>query len=65
MDERFSILETKVAYHEDNLAELNRVLFQQQRQLDAVQQQVKKLSEQLAELGIKADPTPHQKPPHY
>lgn len=64
-EQRFQRLETRVAYQEKELAELNDVVFQQQRALDALGQQVKKMSEQLRELGWTGDDSKDQRPPHY
>lgn len=65
MDERFCILETKVSYHDKDLAELNETVYRQQRVIEQLQAQLKLIGEQLKTLGIDIDPTRHQKPPHY
>lgn len=64
-EERFQILETRVAYQEKELAELNEVVFRQQRALDALGVQLKKVGDQMRELGFSADDTKDQPPPHY
>jgi SlyX protein len=64
-EERFQILETRVAYQEKELAELNDVVFRQQRALDALGVQLKKVSDQMRDLGFRADDTKDQPPPHY
>jgi SlyX protein len=65
MEERFSVLETKVAYHEDNLAELNRVIYRQEQRIEALEAQLKRMTEHFAGSGISSDPSRHEKPPHY
>lgn len=65
IEERFQDLETRFAYQEKALSELSDVVFRQQRTLDALEQRVKKMSEQLRELGFTGDDSLDQKPPHY
>jgi SlyX protein len=62
---RFLALETRVAYQEREIAELNGVVFQHQRTIDVLQAHLLKTSAQLRELGIAGDDSPNQKPPHY
>lgn len=63
--ERITEVESKLAYHDKDIAELNAVVYEQQKQLDALERLVKKMSEQLQELGFDVDPRPDQPPPHY
>ncbi len=65
MDERLNTLETKTAYNDRSIAELNAEVFRQGRQIAALEAQVRAVSSLLRELGIGADPSQHQKPPHY
>lgn len=65
MEERFMVLETKVSYHDNDLAELNQVIYLQQQKLDLLEAQMRRVIVQLKLLGIEGDPDPHQKPPHY
>lgn len=65
MEERFCTLETKVSYHDRDLAELNETVFRQQQVIERLQAQLKTISEQLKGIGIEVDPTRDQKPPHY
>lgn len=65
MEERFLKLETKVAYQENEVAKLSQVVYRQQLTIDRLEQQLKKFTEQLRELGFSGDTTQHQKPPHY
>ncbi len=63
MEDRFQILETKLAYHDNDLAELNATVYRQQLIIERLQTQLKLVTEQLKGLGIDLDP--EQKPPHY
>ena len=65
MEERFCILETKVSYHDKDLAELTETVFRQQQLIERLHAQVKLVTEQLKGMGIELDPSRHQKPPHY
>ncbi len=65
MEERFCILETKVSYHDKDLAELSETVFRQQQVIDRLQTQLKTITDQLKSAGIEVDPTRDQKPPHY
>jgi uncharacterized coiled-coil protein SlyX len=65
MEERFNLLETKVAYHDNDIAELNTVIFRQQQAIDRLEKELKRVSAQLRGFGIEGDTDPHQKPPHY
>lgn len=65
MEERFCVLETKVSYHDRDLAELSKVVFRQQQVIERLQAQLKLVTDQLKTMGIELDPTRHQKPPHY
>jgi SlyX protein len=64
-EERFCILETKVSYHDKDLAELNATVFRQQQQLERMQAQLKQVTDQLKGMGLEVDSSRHQKPPHY
>lgn len=64
-EERFQRLETRVAYQERELVELNRVVFQHERTIEQLQSRLAKISTQLRELGVAGDDSPEQKPPHY
>lgn len=65
MEERFCVIETKIAYHDGELAELSATVFRQQRAIDQLQAQLKRLTDQLKQLGFEGDPSEFQKPPHY
>ena len=66
MENRIIELETKMAFAEDLLEELNRTVFRQQQQIEQLQQEVRALRQQLqsampAEQRAPAD----EVPPHY
>lgn len=65
MDERFDVLETKVAYHDKELSELNSVVYQQQLVIDRLNSQLERVSAQLKLLGIEGNGEKYEKPPHY
>lgn len=66
MDERLTELEIKMGFTEDLVEELNRTVFRQQQQVDALVQEIRALRQQ-----VKSAPTdePHslrdEIPPHY
>lgn len=64
-EERFCALETKVSYHDKDLAELSQTVFRQQQVIERLQAQLKLVTEQLKGMGIELDPSRHQRPPHY
>jgi SlyX protein len=63
-EERFVILETKLAYQERLLEELNQVLIDKSRELDDLQRRLKNI-EELARQGDTDRKIPHEPPPHY
>src|SRR5690606_31944438 len=65
MDDRFNLLETKLAYHENNLADLNAEVFRMARLIEALQAELKRVSGHVRDGGLDVDPTRHQPPPHY
>jgi SlyX protein len=58
-------LQTKLAYQEKALAELSEVLYSQERRLANLESFARVAVPQLRALGIEADPSAPQKPPHY
>ena len=63
--ERFITLETKVAYQENLIADLNHVIIGQSRSLDLVELRLKRLEERLKEDADGRREFPVEKPPHY
>ncbi len=67
MESRLTNLETKVAFQDDLVDSLNRIVASQQQQLDLLQQQIQMLYDQLRSLapaGI-ASESEEARPPHY
>ena len=62
-EERFLALETKVAYQEKLIAELNDVILERGREIDQLLTRVGNL-EKLAREGSPETPG-HERPPHY
>jgi SlyX protein len=67
IEERLVEIESKIAYQEDTVQELNKVIYQQQKQIDRLEaicssliNHVRDLSEAMAESSIT-----NEKPPHY
>ncbi len=68
MDSRLTDLETKVAFQDDLLESLNRIVAEQQQQIDMLQQQVQMLYDQLrllAPSNIAQGEAADERPPHY
>ena len=68
-DERIIDLQTRLAFQEDHIDGMNRVIARQQKDLDTLQKeiiQLKELIEELRESGVaNADSIQHEVPPHY
>jgi SlyX protein len=62
-DDRLINIETKLAYQEETLAELNQVIYDQQKQITSLEKKIQKLSTQLQNAegnsDIKSEPPPH------
>ncbi|MBU0483558.1 MAG: SlyX family protein [Proteobacteria bacterium] len=67
MDERLVELETRVAFQDNTLEELNEVIISQQDQIDLLNREVKLLKEQMLGLHGSRDDykTEDPPPPHY
>lgn len=67
MDARLTELETKISYQEHLLGELNDVVTSQQRQIDRLERQLKRMGDHLKQMsgsGL-ARPEEEAPPPHY
>lgn len=64
IDERFVFLETKVAYQEHTIAELNDAILHQSRTIDDLTLRLTRVEGQLNSLGT-GQATPNERPPHY
>ena len=67
MDARLDELETKVAFQDDLVEELNRIVAAQQAQIDLLQKQVQLLYDQVRSLAPShlATGGEEERPPHY
>lgn len=68
MDEQLIDLQTRLAFQEETIAELNKILTDQQRQLDKLQLEMNVVAQRCRELvdAIEAGPSAtDEKPPHY
>jgi SlyX protein len=63
-ERRFVTLETKLAYQEKTIADLNEVVVDQSRAFDKLTRRLTRLEQQIEQLLGQHD-TPAEKPPHY
>ena len=65
-DDRFIEIETRLAYQEDLLQELNKVIHRQQGQIDDLQRRYGVLNDRVTGLQAAVESKPlDEKPPHY
>jgi SlyX protein len=64
-DTRIDDLEMRVAHQEKMIGELNDVITAQWKKIDALERQLKRLGDEMAELDASDAPAANQKPPHY
>lgn len=66
-EERFVDIETKLAYQEDMIEELNKVIYQQQLQLNQLEAICTTLARNIQTLAAAGSEgrTVHERPPHY
>ena len=65
VESRFVDLETKIAFQEKAIADLNDVVIEQDRTLSQLRRLVKALEQQLRALVDDGEPPPIERPPHY
>jgi len=67
MDDRLIEIETKVAYQEHTISELNDVVYRQQQQIDQLERICKALTDRVQDIDetATADKGGDEKPPHY
>ncbi|MGE5386357.1 MAG: SlyX family protein [Betaproteobacteria bacterium] len=66
MESRITDLEVKVSFNEDLLEELNRTVFQQQQQIDALKNELRMLRQQMqTSFPAEARNLQDDIPPHY
>ncbi|MEE1211472.1 MAG: SlyX family protein [Treponema sp.] len=65
-DERFTALETKLAYMEDFMNQIQEVCVEQAKTIDLLQKEIKLMSGKIHEMSDYLDgDIPNRKPPHY
>ncbi len=66
-EERFESIETKLAYQELTIAELNSVVIEQQKTIDRLENQIREITDKLNDIAELTgnDRGGIQKPPHY
>jgi SlyX protein len=66
-EERFLDVETKLAYQEDLVESLNKVVSDQRRQIDALEKNYRKMADRLMDLSeaFEATQVEDAPPPHY
>ena len=66
-DDQLVDLQTRLAFQEETLAQLNDILTEQQRQIDKVRLEFQLIQERYQELLdiIETGPAADEKPPHY
>ncbi len=64
IDTRIHDLEIRVAHQDQTIADLNDVITAQWKKLDAMERQLKRVSEELETMD-QAEAPANQKPPHY
>ena len=66
-DTRFLDLDTKLAYQEDLLQELNQVVIKMQQQIDKLELRNQMLRDNLKQIeaSLPGESNPNEQPPHY
>ena len=64
-EEKFIALETKLAYLENFVAQLQDVSVEQAREIDILKQENKLVSGKLKDISDSLEEIPNRKPPHY
>lgn len=66
MEERLERIETKIAFTEDLVEELNLTVFRQQEQIDRLREQIARLTDVIGDLNASRRRDPRDEiPPHY
>ena len=63
--DRLAALESRVAYQDATIEELNAAITAQWRTIDALAREVAALTDRLADLGRREPGAPEPPPPHY
>lgn len=65
-DDKIIDIETRIAYQDDTIQQLNDVIYRQQQQIDKLEKALKLLLEQFQEMMASTpDKGGNEKPPHY
>jgi SlyX protein len=66
-DERLVDIETRLAFQEDQIDELNKTVYQQQQQMERLEAVCEALARQLRSLGESGEEkqSANERPPHY
>lgn len=62
---RLGELETRLAFQDDTIDQLNAVIRDQWSTIDRLLQQLAQLEDRVRELEVRAGPAPQTPPPHY
>lgn len=65
INERLDALETRLAYQDETIEQLNQTITAQWKQIDALTRQVTQLSERVQEAETRAPGPANERPPHY
>lgn len=65
LDERLVKLETKAAYQEVATTDSSKAVYELEMRVARLEGLVKKMAQQLKQVGVMGDDSPNQKPPHY
>lgn len=66
-EERLETLETKISYQDQTIAELNSIVFEQQKAIDRLEKSLTKITDKLNDISEQSgsDIGMSLKPPHY
>jgi len=65
LSDRIDALESRLAYQDETIEQLNQTITAQWKQIDALTRQLTALSERLQEAEANAPATANERPPHY
>ncbi|TPQ27770.1 SlyX protein [Bradyrhizobium guangdongense] len=65
INERIDALETRLAYQDQTIEQLNQTITAQWKQIDALTRQIAQLGERLQEAEANAPGPANERPPHY
>ena len=67
MEEKIIDLEIRLTHQEDHIAELDKIIYQQQQAIDLLQEQIRHLQNKLKNIGEQniLSPSEESPPPHY